>query len=99
MARTRGQSVLEILEEEDFFMSSRPAKRDHVDSIVRFRVRDRDWNAVQKTQGHEPLLSIVEAVIFVRDCRAIEYALGVCEVKPVIPEICASLPLIPREPH
>jgi hypothetical protein len=47
MARTRGQSVLEILEEEDFFMSSRSAKRDHVDSGMRFRVRDRDWNAIQ----------------------------------------------------
>lgn len=80
-------------------MSSRSAKRDHVDSSMRFRVRDRDWNAIQKTQRHESLLSIIEAVVFVRDSRASEYALCVCEVKPVIPEICASLPLIPREPH
>jgi len=99
MARTRGQSVLEILEEEDFFMSSRAAKRDHMDSSMRFRVRDRDWNAIQKTQCHKPLFSIVEAVILIRDSGASKYALGVCEVKPVIPEICASLPLIPREPH
>lgn len=80
-------------------MSSRPTKRDHVDSVMRFRVRNRDWNTVQKTQSHEPLLCVVEAVVFVRNRRASEYALSVCEVKPVIPEICASLPLIPREPH
>jgi len=33
------------------------------------------------------MFSVVEAVILVRDCRTCEYALGVGEVKPVIPEI------------
>jgi len=61
-------------------------------------VRDRNWDAIQKTQRHKPLFSIVETVILIRNSGASKYALGVCEVKPVSPEICASLRLIPREP-
>ena len=54
---------------------------------------------VQQAQGDETLLAIGEAIVFVGRRGPLEYAPGIGEVKPVIPEICLSLALVPREAH
>ena len=46
MDLTRLQSVLEALEEEAFFMSSRSPKRDHVNAFAGLQVYDRNGNPV-----------------------------------------------------
>ena len=46
IAFTRFQSVLEIFEEEDFFILSGPPKRDHVNAFRDFRVRDRNRDTI-----------------------------------------------------
>src|SRR5713226_2487797 len=95
----RFQSVLEVLEEDAFFMSGRSPKRDHVNAFAGFQVHDRNGNPVQQTQGDETLLTIGKAIVFVGRRGPFEYAPGIGEVKPVIPEICFSLALIPRKAH
>ena len=39
---------MEVLEEEDFFMSSRRAKPDHVNTLMRFGMHDRNCNGGKK---------------------------------------------------
>jgi hypothetical protein len=87
MARTRDQSALEFLEEEDFFMSSSPAERNNVNSVARFRVHDGYGNSLQQAQCHESLLSISKAVIFISDRAAFEYLPCIGEIESVVPEI------------
>jgi hypothetical protein len=99
MDLTRRQSVLEVLEEDDFFISSRSPKRDHVNAFAGFQVHDRNGNPIQQTQGDETLLAIGKTIVFIGRRGPFEYAPGIGEVKPVIPEICLSLALVPREAH
>lgn len=80
-------------------MSSRSSKRDHVNALAGFQVHDRNSNPIQQAQGDETLLAIGKAVVFVSRCEPFKYAPGVGEGKPVISEICLSLPLIPRKAH
>jgi hypothetical protein len=63
MARTRDQSVLEVLEEKDFFIRSCPSERDDVNSMRRFGMNDRYRDTSQEAECHEPLLVVGEAVI------------------------------------
>ena len=99
IAFTRFQSVLEIFEKEDFFILSGPPKRDHVNAFRDFRVRDRNCDTIQKSQRDEALLTVGKTVVLVRRRGPFEYAPGICEVKPMISEICLSLSLVPRKAH
>ena len=80
-------------------MSSRSPKRDHVNAFAGFQVHDRNSHSMEQTQGDETLLPIGKSVVFVGRREPFKYAPGVGEVKPVIPEICCSLTLIPRKAH
>jgi hypothetical protein len=80
-------------------MSGRPPKRDHVNAFAGFQVHDRNGDPVQQTQSDETLLAIGKAIVLVGRRGPFEYAPGIGEVKPVIPEICLSLALVPREAH
>jgi hypothetical protein len=99
MALTRFQSVLEILEEEDFFMSSGSSKRDHVDAIRHFRVDNGNRDTTKKSQRNEALLAVREPVVFVRHGGSAEYSLCVRKVKPMISKVRLSLSLVPRDTH
>src|SRR5712691_6482557 len=84
MDLTRFQSVLEVLEEDAFFMSGCSPKRDHVNAFAGFQVHDRNGNPIQQTQGDETLLAIGKTIVFIGRRGPFEYAPGIGEVKPVI---------------
>ena len=63
-ARTLGQSVLEILEEDDFFISGSLSKGNNVYARVGFGVYDGNRYATEEAERHESLFPICEAVIF-----------------------------------
>lgn len=66
-ARTRRQSVLETLEEEDFFMARRLPKGDDMDARRSLRVNKGHGNVCQKPQCDEALLSVRKAIILERE--------------------------------
>jgi hypothetical protein len=80
IARTRAQSVLEVLEEDRLLMLIRLAKGDDMDPPWRFGVDDRYDNATQKPERYESLFGIFEAIVSVSKGRASEYLVGVDEV-------------------
>jgi hypothetical protein len=60
---------------------------------------NRDRVPVQKTEGHESVLSIRETVILVGICQTFEHSLNVRKIEPMIPTIGFSLALIPSDPY
>lgn len=70
-----------------------------MDVALRFGVDDGHRNALEQAQSHEPLFVILEAVVFVRERGAIEYPLGIHEIKPVVLQVALALNLVPRKPH
>jgi hypothetical protein len=83
MARTLGQSVLEFLEEDSFFMSRRLPKRDQVNSRRRLGVNDGNDHSSEKTQRHKALLVVREAIILESESRPFEYSGCIDEVQTV----------------
>ena len=67
-ARTLGQSVLEILEEDDFFISGSLSKGNDVYARVGFGVHDGNRYTTEKAKRHESLFPICKAVIFEGKC-------------------------------
>src|SRR4029079_19594369 len=99
MARTRGRSVLEVLEEDGFFISRRLSKRDHVDPRRRFGVNHGYDHSCEKTQGHETLLAVREAVILEGEGRPFKYSGCIDEVQTMIFQVQTPLPFSPGKPH
>jgi len=65
IARTLGQSVLEVLEEECFFMSCRLSEGNNADSFRGLKMNNRDRYAVEESQGDKPLFSVSKTIVFV----------------------------------
>lgn len=86
-ARTRGQSVLEILEEEDFFMARRLPEGDDMDARRSFRVDEGHGDVCQEPQCDETLLSVREAIILEREGRTFEHPGSIDEVQPMILQV------------
>lgn len=63
-ARTLGQSVLEILEEDDFFISGSLSKGNDVYARVGFGVHDGNRYTNEEAERHESSFPIGEPVIF-----------------------------------
>src|SRR4051812_2603114 len=81
IARTRGQSVLELFEEDCFFISRRLPKRDHMDPRRRLGMDDRNDHATEKTQRHETLFVVREAIILEREGGALKHSGRIDEVQ------------------
>jgi len=95
MARTRDRSVLEVLEEDRFFISRRLSKRDHVDPRRRLSVNHGNDHSSEKAQGHETMLVVREAIILEGESRPFKYSGCIREVQTVVFQVQATLPFIP----
>jgi hypothetical protein len=84
MALTLGQSVLEVLEEDRFFMSGRLPKRDQMNSRRRLGVNDRNDHSSEKTQRHKALFVVSEAIILESEGRPFEYSGRIDEVQTMV---------------
>src|SRR5262245_37994262 len=69
MARTRRQSVLEVLEEDLFFISRRLPKRDHVNSRRRFGMDDGNGDSTEQAERDKALFVVREAIILESESR------------------------------
>jgi hypothetical protein len=68
-----------------------------VDVVVFFRVDDRDDGLATKTECHESLLAIGQAIVFVRVGNTVKHLFRVDKVESVLPEIGPALLLIPGD--
>jgi hypothetical protein len=68
-----------------------------VDVVGFFRVDDRDDHLAKKTERHEPLLTIDQAIVFVRVGHAVKHLFRVDKIESVLPEIDPPLLLIPGD--
>ena len=80
-------------------MCCRPSKGYDTNFFLGFHVDNRYRNAVQETESHETLFAIGEPVVFVGGRKPVKDPCGVHEVNAVSPKVCATLHLVPREPH
>ena len=72
IALTRGQSVLDIFEEDDLLIFGRLAKRDNVNVIGGFSVHDGDRSAVLQTNRNESLFIVIEPVVLEGKSQSLE---------------------------
>ncbi len=88
---TRAQSVLDTAE-EDFLLARRGlAERDDMDFMLSLCVYEGDGDACEKPKRDEALLTIVEAVVFVRKRRPLKNSWGIDEVESVISQVPFAL--------
>ena len=99
MARTLDRSVLEVLEEDDLFISRRLSKRDHMDPRRRLSVDHGNDHSSEKAQGHKTLLVIREAIVLESKGRTLKYSGRIDEVQPMILQVKTTFPFIPGKPH
>src|SRR5258708_29823619 len=99
MARTLGQSVLEVLEEDRFFISRRLPKGDHVNSRRLLGMHDRNGDSAKQSECYKTLLVVREAIILESEGRPFKYSGSIHEVQPMILQVETTLPFIPAKPH
>ena len=99
MARTRGKSVLEVLEEDRFFISRRLSKRDHMNLRRRLRVHDGNCDSSEQTECDKTLFVVREAIVLESESRPFEYSGCINEVEPMLLQVATTFPFIPGKPH
>jgi hypothetical protein len=96
MRLTRVQSVFEALEEDDLLFRCGFAEGDDADFIYSLGVYDRNNNAVQKSEGHESLLLVLEAVVLIGEGWTFKHSLCIDKIQAVSLQIGLSLVFHPR---
>src|SRR6185312_14143288 len=99
MARIRGQSVLEILEEDRFFISRRLPKRDQVNLRRCFGMHDGYGDSSKQAERDKALFVVREAIVLESESRPLEYSGCVNEVQPMLLQVATTFPFIPGKPH
>jgi hypothetical protein len=84
MAWIRDQSVLEILEEDRFFISRRLSKGDHMNPRRRLSVHDGNRDSTEQAERDKTLLVVREAIILESESRPLEYSGCIREVQPML---------------
>jgi hypothetical protein len=99
IARTRGQSVLDVLEVDRLLMAGRLSEGDDADHIAGFGVHHRNDHTIEEPKRHEALLAIFEAVVLIGIGWTIEDFRSVGEVQAVLSKVGLALGLVRCEPH
>jgi hypothetical protein len=98
-ARTRGQSVLEGFEEDDFFISRGLSKRNDVNTRAGLCVHDGNRYASQKAERHEPLFAVSKAIIFKCKRWPFKYSRCIDEIETVFFKVSPTFRFIPSKTH
>jgi hypothetical protein len=99
IALTRGQSVLDVLEEDDLLISGRLSEGDDMNAIKRLGMHQRHANAFQEAERDKALFIIAKPIVLERECRASKDFLRIDKIKAVLLEIVSSLGVAPRKSH
>ena len=99
IALIRGQSVLDVLEEDDLLISGRLSEGDDVNTIRRLGMHQRHANALEEAERHKTLFIITKSIVLKRERRASKDFLRIDKIKAVLPEIVSALDLAPRKSH
>ena len=95
----RGQSVLDVLEEDELLISGRLSEGDDMDAIRCLGMHQRNANAFQETERDKALFLIPKPIVLEGERWASKDFLRINKVKAVILEICSSLGFTPRKSH
>ena len=95
MAVTRGQSVLEIFEEDRFFISRRLPKRDHVNLRRRLSVHYGNSHSSEQTKRDKARFVVREAIVLESESWPFEHSGRIDEVQPVLLQVATTLPFVP----
>ena len=95
----RGQSVLDVLEEDDLLISGRLSEGDDINAIRCLGMHQRNAHAFQETERDKALFLITKPVVLEGECWTSKDFLRISKVKAVILEIRSSLGFTPRKFH
>jgi hypothetical protein len=98
-ARTRLQSVLEVFEEDRFFISGGSSKRDDMNLLECLGVNDGNRHPSEEPERHEALLRIVESVVFECESWTLKYPQCINDVETMSFQIRPTFPFVPRDAH